>query len=946
MAYTKVSDLTALTSPDGAEELLVNDGGTSKKITITNATASKLPLAGGTMTGDISFGDNDKATFGASDDLQIYHDGSHSIISDSGTGAIKIKVGDFRVENASGENLIKGVGDVASLYNAGSEKLATTSTGVAITGNLELGDNEKANFGASDDLQIYHDAGGHSYIKESGSGHLVFNVDDVQINNAANTANILKGVDGGMVELYHNNSSKLATTATGIDVTGSVTADGVILDDNTTYQGIKFQGAGSNRWLALHNSSGDLIFGTGTTYGSGSEYFRIDSSGKVGIGTSSPSTALHISEDADSTITATIENKGTGTTARHLIKGISSGTGTGTKLIELQSDGNTTPVTQFVVDADGNVGIGTASPSVPLHVNTSGTSMARFVGGNDGNLYITNDSANVVTLQAASGDALSFNTNGGNERMRIDSSGNVGIGNDTPSSYDAGARQLVIGDYSSNVSAGMTISGSTNNHIYFADGTTGDEAYRGSIAYTHTTDHMVFRTAGFNERMRINSTGNVGIGDTDPSEAKLSIDNVLTGDSGLKVVRNLDEAGSNPLVYIVDDHDNNTQSALKIQQDGGSGSAGCLYVDQNGNADAIHIQQAATTRYGIYVEASSLTTGKAAYFYSASTALASTATSGLVEIKSAGDTDTNVNNLLYIHNDHADSTGTTALKVVQDSTGPAAVFDGDVDITGTVTSSGDLTLDVGEDIILDADSGNIKIYTDSSYAALLNFVTGHLVIQNMQDNADIIFKGSDDTSVITALTLDMSADGKATFKSDVVVGNGNLVIDPLAAGKGIDFSQFGAGTAAEVLDDYEEGTWTPTILGGTTAGTYTLESYRTGGVYTRVGNVVTITAVLRITSIDVAGTGTLKFGGLPFVFGPNTAPSWGQGCGIKIEHYGSGVNSSASTYPPPFVGVGGVGGDSFSAQSYGKNYMVTSVIGDLSAAYWIYTISGTYQTAT
>jgi len=136
MATKKISELTELTSPDGAEELVVNDSGTSKKIKINNLPGGDLvedasPQLGGdldTNGKNISFGDSsgstdDRLTFGASDDLQIYHDGSHSIISDSGTGSIKIKVGDFRVENASGENLIKGVGDVASLYNAGAEKL-------------------------------------------------------------------------------------------------------------------------------------------------------------------------------------------------------------------------------------------------------------------------------------------------------------------------------------------------------------------------------------------------------------------------------------------------------------------------------------------------------------------------------------------------------------------------------------------------------------------------------------------------------------------------------------------------------------------------------------------------------------------------------------------------------------------------------------------------------
>ena len=66
MADVKISELTALTSPDGAEELVVNDGGTTKKITITNATSASLPKAGGTMTGVIagfeSTGIDDNAT--------------------------------------------------------------------------------------------------------------------------------------------------------------------------------------------------------------------------------------------------------------------------------------------------------------------------------------------------------------------------------------------------------------------------------------------------------------------------------------------------------------------------------------------------------------------------------------------------------------------------------------------------------------------------------------------------------------------------------------------------------------------------------------------------------------------------------------------------------------------------------------------------------------------
>jgi len=108
---------------------------TSAKLSGDLTTPGALTVTGEiTASAGIALPDSQKATFGASDDLQIYHDGNHSYIEDAGTGSIKIKVGDFRVENASGNNLIKGVGDVATLHHAGSEKLATTATGIDVTG--------------------------------------------------------------------------------------------------------------------------------------------------------------------------------------------------------------------------------------------------------------------------------------------------------------------------------------------------------------------------------------------------------------------------------------------------------------------------------------------------------------------------------------------------------------------------------------------------------------------------------------------------------------------------------------------------------------------------------------------------------------------------------------------------------------------------------------------
>jgi hypothetical protein len=95
---------------------------------------------------------------------------------------------------------------------------------------------------------------------------------------------------------------------------------------------------------------------------------------------------------------------------------------------------------------------------------------------------------------------------------------------------------------------------------------------------------------------------------------------------------------------------------------------------------------------------------------------------------------------------------------------------------------------------------------------------------------------------------------------DQTILNGNLVIG--TAGKGIDFSAdpSAAGMTSELLDDYEEGTFTPVISGTTIVGTATYTAQL--GKYTKVGRLVT--CVIRLTWSSGTGTGSLSITGLPF----------------------------------------------------------------------------------
>ena len=106
----------------------------------TDLSNDTTPQLGGnldTNSNNINFADNDKAQFGAGNDLQIYHDGSHSYIDDTGTGSLLIRSNELRVNKYTGEYMLRAFADSSvELYHDNSKKFETTSGGVAVTGDL------------------------------------------------------------------------------------------------------------------------------------------------------------------------------------------------------------------------------------------------------------------------------------------------------------------------------------------------------------------------------------------------------------------------------------------------------------------------------------------------------------------------------------------------------------------------------------------------------------------------------------------------------------------------------------------------------------------------------------------------------------------------------------------------------------------------------------------
>ena len=160
--------------------------------------------------------DTGKFFMGAGDDAQLFYDGTNLQFLGDGVNATFLRA-------KSDENSIKLLPNGAvELYHDNTKKFETKSFGAQVTGELysdglRVGDNEKIRIGENEDLQIYHD-GTHSQIKDASTGELLMSGSTISLNSANSAEYMLRGIENGSIELYHDGSKKFFTNINGVTV--------------------------------------------------------------------------------------------------------------------------------------------------------------------------------------------------------------------------------------------------------------------------------------------------------------------------------------------------------------------------------------------------------------------------------------------------------------------------------------------------------------------------------------------------------------------------------------------------------------------------------------------------------------------------------------------------------------------------------------------------------
>ena len=383
------------------------------------------------------------------------------------------------------------------------------------------------------------------YIGMSTSAYSGNNGDLVLIPRTSSASNIL---------LMEGNVG-IGTSSPGypLDVAGNARANALVFRVDGS--------APSGDASVFRPAAGTFAIATNST-----EKVRVISNGNVGIGTTSPSYKLSLRDDSTSAYPLSLENINIGTAGVHtgirfgyagntyqkgaIIFESQDANGRGKMYFAMEGTANSSNADEtdakMTIDYSGNVGIGTSSPEAKLHVadnttiignGSSGYATINFHSATTGSARYASirknyDSPFDMRIRASNSSSeapLIFETSSASEAMRIDSSGNVGIGV-TPSKrldvWDAGGGN--IASFSNGANADLLINCTS-----------------GVTLLTPTTGTLAFGTSS-TERMRIDSSGNLLVGTTSATTLATHSPNIITS-TQLGVV-----SGSNKATFGVD----------------------------------------------------------------------------------------------------------------------------------------------------------------------------------------------------------------------------------------------------------------------------------------------------------------------------------------------------------------------------------------------------------
>jgi hypothetical protein len=430
------------------------------------------------------------------------------------------------------------------------------------------------------------------------------------------------------------------------------------------------------------------------------------------------------------------------------------------------------------INRDGNVGINTSSPASMLEVHGGGS------GVNDVDRYVRFKSSNnekrfdFYIGGTGNGSRLSmFDHDGTTEGVRIQGGvggnnhilGNLGIRTSSPgtalqvgglddgSNYDItlgwnAVSNQAVGTKRSALTFKTSQTGVNNEDIYkwdiamvTAPATASSEPFGSDLAFLRSTRNS---TSVNETTLKLTQLGQVGVGDSSPTlisanTYSLSVNSSRTDLSGGLITK------ANGSVKHQQYWDSSGYSFNL------SANAGDFKWNVNGNSRMVVDKDGGLDIQGTVGQLFSVTNSLTGDLFSVS------------DISGIPILNINSNGTSYFD---GELTVDADLNVTAGAL--SITSDGSNAVTLTESGSGDFTIDAPDDIRLDAGGADIVLRAGGSEYGRLSNDSQNLVVQNITSDKDIIFKGKDGISTITALTLDMSERGHASFGGGLTVSNG------------------------------------------------------------------------------------------------------------------------------------------------------------------------------